>query len=195
MYIDDEIVGTEEMIAQDRANAVEVLARRATELKLDAKTLAHYKNFIDACVSNASSILATCRAIAAMPDLPPNVAKDVIEPFLLRAHGATHSMFLGMLVVEHLAEAAHGGSTQHIAAEAEAPQDEAQSEHLAEAAHGGSTQHTTTAAEAFKVEPQRICSFCGKTEAETPLVAGPACYICATCTRLAATIHGIGLAD
>lgn len=165
MHIDDEIAGTEEMIALDRANALEVLARRATELKLDAKTLGHYKNFIDACLSSAASTLATCRAIAAMHDVPPHVATQVIAPFLLRAHEATHSMFLGMLVVEHVAEAAQGVSNQR------------------------------TTAEAPKPEPQHTCSFCGKTESETALVAGPTGNICASCTRLAATVHGIGLAD
>jgi hypothetical protein len=37
----------------------------------------------------------------------------------------------------------------------------------------------------------RSCSFCGKTEAETRLVAGPAASICASCTRLACGVLGI----
>lgn len=37
----------------------------------------------------------------------------------------------------------------------------------------------------------RSCSFCGKTEAETKLVAGPAANICASCTRLACGVLGI----
>jgi hypothetical protein len=37
----------------------------------------------------------------------------------------------------------------------------------------------------------RSCSFCGRTEAETKLVAGPAANICADCTRLACGVLGI----
>ena len=41
----------------------------------------------------------------------------------------------------------------------------------------------------------RSCSFCGKTEAESKLVAGPAANICASCTRLACGVLGIPLSD
>lgn len=188
MYIDDEIVGTEEMIALDRANAVEVLARRATELKWDAKTVAHYKNFIDACVSSASSILATCRAITAMPDVPAHVAPQVIEPLLLRAHEATHSMFLGMLVIERLATGAESSSADAIEpllrvvrATSEAPAPGCGSLNPNESAPSNDTQ--------------RSCSFCGKTQSETIVVAAPSGGICGSCTRLVATVHGIKLAD
>jgi hypothetical protein len=37
----------------------------------------------------------------------------------------------------------------------------------------------------------RSCSFCGKTDAETKLVAGPAAHICAACARLACGVLGI----
>jgi hypothetical protein len=37
----------------------------------------------------------------------------------------------------------------------------------------------------------RSCSFCGKTEAETKLVAGPSANICGDCTRLACGVLGI----
>ena len=43
-------------------------------------------------------------------------------------------------------------------------------------------------------EPEgRSCSFCGKTEAETKLLAGPVANICVSCTRLACGILGISL--
>ena len=41
----------------------------------------------------------------------------------------------------------------------------------------------------------RSCAFCGKTEMQTKLVAGPAGNICAACTRLACGVLGINLAD
>ena len=44
-------------------------------------------------------------------------------------------------------------------------------------------------------ESQPSCSFCGKSASETPVVAAPIGGICAPCTRLAANIHGIALAD
>jgi hypothetical protein len=37
----------------------------------------------------------------------------------------------------------------------------------------------------------RSCSFCGKTDAETKLVAGPAANICAACARLACGVLGL----
>ncbi len=187
MFIDDEITGTEELIALDRANAGDYLADAANESKFDAKTLAHYKNFIDACLSNATSILATCRTIAAMPDLSPEVATQVIEPFLLRAHQATQSMFLGMLVVEHLATPVATSST-------DANEPVVLGARATPQAVGSNRGHVTPP-EFAPNGVQRICSFCGKTQAETPLVAGPIAYICAPCTRNVAAIHGIPLAD
>jgi hypothetical protein len=41
----------------------------------------------------------------------------------------------------------------------------------------------------------RVCSFCGKSEAETKLAAGPAGNICAPCTRLACGVLGIVPSD
>lgn len=41
----------------------------------------------------------------------------------------------------------------------------------------------------------RSCAFCGKTEMQTKLVAGPAGNICAACTRLACGVLGIKLSD
>ena len=41
----------------------------------------------------------------------------------------------------------------------------------------------------------RSCSFCGKTEAEAKLVAGPLANICGPCTRLACGVLGITLSE
>jgi hypothetical protein len=41
----------------------------------------------------------------------------------------------------------------------------------------------------------RSCSFCGKTEDETKLVAGPRVNICVSCTRSACGVLGIELSD
>ncbi len=189
MNIEEELAGHQEILAANRGGAERQLEYSATELNWDANTVAHYKRFIDACLSSAASILATCRAIAAMPDLPPDVAARVIEPFLLRAHEATHSMFLGMLVIENLV--ASDQSTSR-------PPNE-RSESLAQAASAAATlepgsKDRTQSTPANDTE--RTCSFCGKAQSETPVVAAPiGGGICAACTRLAATIHGIALAD
>ena len=188
MSIDDEITGTEEMIALDRANAVEVLAEVATRLNLDAKTLAHYQKFIDWCLASAASILANCRAIAAMPDLPPEVAKQVIEPLLLRAYEPTRSMWLGMLVVEHVAAHDESGSTHATEPVKRVPR--AVPEAVVPS-RGSIVPNESAPAN----DTQPSCSFCGKSASETPVVAAPVGGICASCTRLAANIHGIALAD
>lgn len=188
MSIDDEITGTEEMIALDRANAAEALADAATRLNLDAKTLAHYEKFIDWCLSSAESILANCRAIAAIPDVPPHVAKQVIEPLLMRAYEPTRSMWLGMLVVEHLAaqdERSSTNATKPVVRTARATPD----------APVPASVSIVPNASAPANDTQVSCSFCGKSASETPVVAAPIGGICAPCTRLAANIHGIALAE
>ena len=62
-------------------------------------------------------------------------------------------------------------------------------EQLAGSARRGGIAHATESA------ALRSCSFCGKTEAESKLVAGPAANICAPCTRLACGVLGIALSD
>lgn len=54
----------------------------------------------------------------------------------------------------------------------------------------GTAQQGATASAAL-----RACSFCGKTEAEAKLVAGPVANICAACTRLACGALGIAVSD
>src|SRR5689334_18928473 len=62
-------------------------------------------------------------------------------------------------------------------------------EELARSApHGGAARVT---------EPPslRACSFCGKTEAEATLAAGPAVNICGPCARLVCGVLGIALSE
>jgi hypothetical protein len=188
MHLNDEITATEEMIALARANAVEVLASTAPRLNLDAKTLAHYQKFIDWCLASAASILAECRTIAAMPDVPPDVAKQVIEPLLLRAYEPTHSMYLGMMVIECVATAPRSDST-------DAKESVVRAARATPEALVPPTGSIVPNKSAPANDPERICSFCGKTQSETDIVAAPVGGICAPCTRLVATIHGIGLAE
>jgi ClpX C4-type zinc finger len=62
-------------------------------------------------------------------------------------------------------------------------------EELARSApHGG-------AARAASPPSLRACSFCGKTEAETKLAAGPVANICGPCTRLLCGVLGVALSD
>ncbi len=55
-------------------------------------------------------------------------------------------------------------------------------EQFAGSARRGAAEHATA---------PRSCSFCGKTDAETKLVAGPVANICASCARLACGVLGI----
>lgn len=188
MDINDEITGTEEMIALDRGNAVDVLAKVAPRLSLHGQVVEHYQNFIDACIASASSILAQCRAIAAMPDVPPDVATKVIEPLLLCPHEATRSMYLGMLVIEQLVTPTGSSSTTPVAPRIDTP-----STVIDVVAPDNQALGPDDSAVANDTQP--TCSFCGKTATETPVVAAPVGGICAACTRLAAAIHGIAIAD
>jgi hypothetical protein len=62
-------------------------------------------------------------------------------------------------------------------------------EKLAGPTHQGESAHATEGA------TLRSCSFCGKTEADSKLVAGPVANICARCTRLACGVLGIVISD
>jgi hypothetical protein len=193
MDIDDEIADTEEIIALSRANAAQQLEYARTELRLEAKTLANYQTFINSSLSGAESILAQCRAIAAMRDVPPDVATKVIEPLLLCPHEATRSMYLGMLVIEQLVTPTESSSTN-----APAPRIDALStvtETIVRDHHAVGPNDSPTADTANDNDTQPTCSFCGKTAKETPVVAAPVGGICAACTRLAAAVHGIAIAD
>lgn len=180
MNVAEEIADTEQLIAQQRASVLDHLATAADRATLDAKVLSHYKNFIDACFSRATSILATCRAIAAMSDVPPHAAKQVIDLLLIGAHETTTAMFLGMLAIEQVAVGA-----AHLVVPVPAVPD------AGPPTRDASSQHTPAPVN----DTQPTCSFCGKTATETPVVAAPAGGICAACTRLAAAIHGIAIAD
>lgn len=189
MHIDEEIAGTAELVALDGANALERLASASGEFAWDAKTTAHYRNFIDGCMSVATSILAACRDIAGNPDVPPHAAKQAIESLLLRAHEATHAMFLGMLVIEHLAspdEKTAKNNADALARRASQSGQPALVKDLRSIGKNISPPDNDTTI---------TCSFCGKPNSEAPVVAAPVGGICAACTRLAATIHGIELRE
>ena len=44
-------------------------------------------------------------------------------------------------------------------------------------------------------DEHRICSWCGKSETEAPVVAGPIANICKACTLLVCMIHGIEVVE
>ena len=91
---------------------------------------------------------------------------SIAQGILAGVRESIRLMYVAMTVVEELA-----GSGGH------------RNPHQGEVAHAtGSGKH-------------RSCSFCGKSEVASRLVAGPAANICASCTRLACGVLGIALSE
>jgi hypothetical protein len=57
---------------------------------------------------------------------------------------------------------------------------------------GQGATHSSVKPQQNSTEPGIVCSFCGM---ERPVVAGPKCFICADCTRLACRILRISLSE
>jgi hypothetical protein len=159
MTLDDEIMAVETLVHAGRDAATEHLERATKDLYLGSTVLAHYKDFLDATILNARSILARCRELVAAPALPAEASASIVQELLAGARESIRLMYVAMTVLEQLAGSAHRGGIAH-------------------ATEGAAL---------------RSCSFCGKTEAESKLVAGPAASICASCTRLACGVLGMAL--
>lgn len=153
MTIDEELEAAEEVVDVASRAATEHYQRATTTLRLRSDVAARYKDFLDSAVHAARSSVAHGRQLASGAGLSHEEFMRVVEPILAGMRESVRLMYVGMTVIEQLAQPGSGG----------------------------------------KAGP-RVCSFCGKGEEETRLVAGPAGNICGACTRLACAVLGIELA-
>jgi hypothetical protein len=166
MTLDDEVMAVENLVHVARDAATEHLERATKDLHLGSTALAHYKDFLDATILNARSTLTCCREMVSTPAISAEASVSIVQGLLAGVRESMRLMYVAMTVLEQLA-----GSGGH------------------RNAHQGGTAHATESG------ALRSCSFCGRTEAESKLVAGPAANICASCTRLACGVLGIALSD
>ena len=153
MTLEEEILATESVVEAARGAAAEHLQRAEKDLDLGSSGRAHYKDFLDGTVSNASATLTRCKGLGSVPAISAEGA-GIVRGLLADVRESVRLMYVAMAVVEHAAGGPHRGPGADGAA-------------------------------------VRSCSFCGKSEAEVKLVAGPAGNICGSCTRLACAVLGI----
>lgn len=164
MTLDDEIRAVDDLVQTARSAMTEHLARATKDLRLGRKALMHYQDFLNATITNAESMLTCCREAASERAASVQASTSTAQGLLAATREAIRSMYAAMTVVEELAGPGGDLGTRQ----------------------GGIAPATSTSV-------PRSCSFCGKTEAETKLVAGPEASICGSCTRLACGVLGIEL--
>jgi ClpX C4-type zinc finger len=166
MTPEDEIKAVGEVVQAARDNADVHLKHAEADLHVGGAALAHYRDFLDASVLNARSILARCSDLVSVPAIAAEPStSNIVRGLLGTVRESVQALYLAMMVLDQSVGPAGPGA----AGPAPAPNEPAPEP-------GG-----------------RSCSFCGKTDAEAKLVAGPAGNICASCTRLACGILGISL--
>jgi hypothetical protein len=170
MTPEEEIKAVGEVVQAARDNADVHLKRAETDLHIGGAALAHYRDFLDGSVLNARSILARCSDLVSMPAIAADqFTSNIVRGLLESVRESARVLYLAMIVLEQSAGPVRPGGHGPAAAPSEP----------------GSAP-----------EPEgRSCSFCGKTDAETKLVAGPRVNICVSCTRLACGVLGIELSD
>jgi hypothetical protein len=161
MTLDEEITAVEAVVHAANSAATEHLERATRDLKLGGTVLAHYKDFLNASLLNARSIMAWCLQVQSTSTLSAEASVSLVQSLLASVRESIRLMYVAMAFLEQCA-----GPTPPDA-DAPAPEREA----------------------------LRSCSFCGKPETESRLVAGPVANICASCTRLACGVLGIALSD
>jgi hypothetical protein len=164
MTLDDEITATENVVQAARNAAAEHLQRATEVLHLGSTAGAHYKDFLNATLLAAESTLVHCRKIVSVRGMPASECTHIVQGIMEGVRESVRAMYVAMMIVEHLIGPVGQRNAQQAA-----------------------IAHTT------ENDTIRTCSFCGKTEAQSKLAAGPAANICATCTRLACGVLGIGL--
>lgn len=161
MTPEEEIQAVFDVLQAARDNADAHLKRAEEDLHLSSGALVHYRDFLDASVLNARSILACCGDLVSAPVVAAQPStSNIVGGLLESVRESARLMYLAMIVLEQSAGPTRPGGPAPAPATPAAP--------------GG-----------------RSCSFCGKTDAETKLVAGPVANICASCTRLAGGVLGV----
>ena len=166
MTIDDEIAMTAPVVEVARNNAAEHIQRAKEALHLDSVALAQYKDFLNATIVVAESTIAHCRKLASIKEIPFGESKQIVQGLMDGVRESVRTRYVVMATIEQMATIPEKTDTSQEPIPA------------------------TTARNAI-----RSCGFCGKTELQTKLVAGPAGNICAACTRFACGVLGIGLLD
>jgi len=166
MTLDEEITSVESLVQVARGAATEHLERATKNLRLGSKALAYYEDFLSATLLNATSLLTLCREIVSLSGTAAEASASITEGILSGVRESMRLMYLAMAILDQLA----------------AP------EGHADVQQGEPTRATES-------RTLRACSFCGKTEEESKLVAGPGSNICENCSRLACGVLGIALSD
>ncbi|WP_437600106.1 ClpX C4-type zinc finger protein [Sorangium sp. So ce590] len=164
MTLDDEITAVEDLVQVARSAAAEHLGRATEHLYLGCEALNRYHDFVNATIANAESTLGHCRETASALAVFAQTSTAIAQGLLAATRDSIKLMYAAMAVAEELTGA--GGQL--------------------DVSQGGIAHVIETAV-------PRSCSFCGKTDKESKLVAGPEANICASCTRLACGVLGIEL--
>ncbi|WP_437913751.1 ClpX C4-type zinc finger protein [Sorangium sp. So ce302] len=164
MTLDDEITAVKDLVQFARSAAAEHLERATKDLHLGRKALSRYQDFLSVTIDNADSALKHCREAVSSPAALAQASTTIAQGLLAVTRESIRLMYTAMAVIEELA-----GTGRHLNA------------------RQGEVAHVTETA------VPRSCSFCGKTDTESKLVAGPEANICASCTRLACEVLGIEL--
>lgn len=166
MSIDQEIEITAPVVEAAQAHAAEHIQRAKEALHFDSDTLTRYKDFLNATILVAESTIVHCRKMASLREIALSDSTPIVQGLMEGVRESVRAMYVAMAAVEQIAARPDQRNSQH-----DAP--------------SNATSHDAI----------RSCAFCGKTEMQTKLVAGPAGNICAACTRLACGVLGINLAD
>ena len=166
MSIDDEITATAAVIQAARDGAGEHLQRARDALHLESTALARYKDLLNATILAAESTLAHCRKLASIHAISVNERTTIVQGITDGVRESVRAMYVTMTIIEELAKAPSLRDSQQ-----------------------GAIYHAANS------DTLRSCSFCGKTETQTKLAAGPAASICTTCARLVCGVLGIRLSD
>ena len=166
MLLDEEITATEKLVQAARNAAAEHLQRATEALHLENTAAAHYKDFLNTALRSAQSMVVHCRNIVSVQQIPASECMHIVQGILEGVRESVRAMYVAMMIVEHLT----GPVGQRNAVQP-------------------AIAHTT------ENDASRACSFCGTTETQSKLAAGPAANICAACARLVCGVLGIGLSD
>ncbi|WP_437958111.1 ClpX C4-type zinc finger protein [Sorangium sp. So ce119] len=164
MTLDDEITAVEDLVQVAQTAVTEHLERATNDLHLERKTLNRYQDFLNSTITSAESTIRHCRETASALTASPGASTNIGQYILAVARESIRLMYAAMAVIEELA-----GTGGHL-----------------NARRGGIAHVLETAV-------PRSCSFCGKTDTDSKLVAGPEANICASCTRLACGVLGVEL--
>jgi len=166
MSIEQEIAMTASVVEAAHDHAAEHIQRAKDALHFDSVALTHYNDFLNATILVAESTMAHCRKLASPREMPDSEAIQIVRGLMEGVRESVRALYVAMATIERMAT---------TPGKVDTPQ-----EPISE-----TTVHTAV----------RSCAFCGKTEVQTKLVAGPAGNICAACTRLACGVLGITLSN